>query len=200
MSNFELNWNTELILEGRVVRLEFLRSEHTAVLWEVAKSSLANIFRYIPRRIRSLREFEKSIESALVERRQRQSIPFVIIEQSSGQAVGMTRFRMFEFEKRRVEIAATWVAPRWQRAGINTEAKYLMLRHAFEQWSCQRVDFRTAESNVESRRSIARIGAKEVGIYAEAFGGRAWSIVHFRIAASEWPAIKAYLEGHLWTF
>ena len=196
-----LDWNDEQpVLEGNVVRLELLKSEHTSRLWKVAEHSLENIFRYIPRRIRNLREFHKSIESALRERAERQAIPFVIVEKQLGQAIGMTRFRMVGFEEGKVEIAATWIAPPWQGVGINTEAKYLMLRYAFEQWECQRVEFRTAALNVESRKTLARIGGKEEETHKETFGGRVWEIIQFRILANEWPAIKAHLEKRLGEF
>ena len=101
---------------------------------------------------------------------------------------------------RRVEIGSTWIAPAWQRTAVNTEAKYLMLRHAFEGWGCIRVELKTDALNQRSRNAILRIGAKEEGIlrrHLATWSGRVRDTVYFSILDSEWPAVKTALEAKL---
>jgi RimJ/RimL family protein N-acetyltransferase len=114
--------------------------------------------------------------------------------------VGSTRFHAVEPEQPRVEIGYTWIAPRWQRTGINTEAKYLMLRHAFEALGCQRVEFKTDALNTRSRAAIRGIGAREEGTLRQHMvtaSGRLRDSVCFGIVASEWPDVRARLEHRL---
>jgi RimJ/RimL family protein N-acetyltransferase len=99
---------------------------------------------------------------------------------------------------RRVEIGSTWIAPAWQRTIVNTEAKYLMLRHAFEVWQCIRVELKTDALNQRSRNAILRIGAKEEGTLRRhliTWTGRVRDTVYFSILDAEWPEVKARL-GH----
>jgi RimJ/RimL family protein N-acetyltransferase len=101
---------------------------------------------------------------------------------------------------RRVEIGSTWIAPAWQRSAVNTEAKYLMLRQAFEIWKCIRVELKTDAWNQKSRNAILRIGAKEEGTlrrHVITWTGRVRDSVYFSIVDSEWPEVKAKLEARL---
>jgi RimJ/RimL family protein N-acetyltransferase len=101
---------------------------------------------------------------------------------------------------RRVEIGSTWIAPPWQRTAVNTEAKYLMLRHAFEEWKCLRVELKTDALNQKSRNAILRIGAKEEGTlrrHVITWTGRVRDSVYFSILDSEWPEVKAKLQAKL---
>lgn len=98
----------------------------------------------------------------------------------------------------RLEIGFTWIVPEWQRTAVNTEAKYLMLRHAFEKWSCRRVEFKTDALNQRSREAIRRLGAQEEGTLRKHMAthtGRQRDSVYFSIIDSEWPVVKARLEG-----
>jgi RimJ/RimL family protein N-acetyltransferase len=119
------------------------------------------------------------------------------MEHSSGQIVGSTRFMNIDCANRRVEIGSTWIVPRWQRTAINTEAKYLMIRHAFEVWKCVRVELKTDALNQKSRAAILRIGAKEEGTLRQhivTHTGRLRDSVYFSILDKEWPEVKARLE------
>ena len=101
---------------------------------------------------------------------------------------------------RRVEIGSTWIAPAWQRTSINTEAKYLMLRHAFEVWNCIRVELKTDALNEKSRNAILRLGAKEEGIlrkHVVTWTGRVRDTVYFSILDTEWLLVKAGLEARM---
>jgi RimJ/RimL family protein N-acetyltransferase len=147
-------------LEGEVVRLEPLRREHAPLLWDVAKDALDDIFRWIPYAMRTAEDLQNGIEKILAEQASRQSIAFATVERRSGHLIGSTRFMNMDLANRRVEIGSTWIAPAWQRTAANTEAKYLMLRHAFEQWRCLRVELKTDALNQRSRAAILRLGAK----------------------------------------
>jgi len=99
-----------------------------------------------------------------------------------------------------VEIGSTWIAPRWQRTVVNTEAKYLMLCQAFETWKCMRVELKTDALNERSRQAILRLGAKEEGTLRKhmvAWNGRQRDSVYFSILDTEWPEVKARLEERL---
>jgi len=114
--------------------------------------------------------------------------------------VGSTRFMNIDVANRRVEIGATWLAEPWQRTVINTEAKYLMLRHAFETLGCIRVELKTDALNQRSRQAMLRIGAREEGIFRQhmvTWSGRLRDTVYFSILDSEWPTVKANLEAKL---
>lgn len=127
-------------------------------------------------------------------------LAFATLDRASGTVVGSTRFRNIEAAHRRVEIGFTFIAASWQRSHINTEAKWLMLRHAFETWGCNRVELLTDFTNTRSRTAIARIGAREEGVLRKHMvmrGGRLRDSVIFSITADEWPAVRAALEARL---
>ena len=147
------------VLEGTVVRLEPLRDEHGPYLWDAAKDALEEIFRWMPYPMRTPADLEKFMEKAFADQQQNESLVFVTVERSSGLVVGSTRFMTIDFANRKVEIGSTWIAPPWQRTAVNTEAKYLMLRNAFETWGCLRVELKTDALNQKSRKAILRIGA-----------------------------------------
>jgi len=188
------------VLEGKSVRLEPLRPEHEQLFWQVAQHDLEDIFRWIPYSMRTPEDFHKVVNKAFEEQARGESIVFATVEQSSQRVVGSTRFMNIDRANRRVEIGSTWIAPPWQRSAINTEAKYLMLRHAFEEWNCIRVELKTDALNQKSRNAILRIGAKEEGTLRQhvvTWTGRVRDSVYFSILASEWPAIKLTLEAKL---
>jgi RimJ/RimL family protein N-acetyltransferase len=127
-------------------------------------------------------------------------LPFALIETSSGRVVGSTRYGNFDRLHHRVEIGWTWVTRQWQRTPINTAAKYLLLRHAFETLKCIRVELKTDSLNDRSRAAILRIGARQEGIFRNHMitaSGRIRHTVYFSIVDSEWPEVKATLEAKL---
>jgi RimJ/RimL family protein N-acetyltransferase len=192
-----LNIVLPVTLEGSVVRLDPIRREHAGVFWEIAKSDVDEIFRWIPYSMKTRQDFERVIDKAFEEQQRGESVVFATFERSSGSAIGSTRFMNIDRINRRVEIGSTWIAPAWQRTGINTEAKYLMLRHAFEVWNCMRVELKTDALNQKSRNAILRIGAKEEGTlrrHVITWTGRVRDTVYFSILDDEWPQVKARLE------
>ncbi len=187
-------------LEGTCVRLDPLRPEHAPLLWEIAKDHLEDLFQWIPYRLCSLEDFQEFNRQVLEEQERGMTIAFATFERTSNQIVGTTRFMNMDLANRKVEIGSTWIAPRWQRTGVNTEAKYLMLSHAFETWQCLRVELKTDALNQRSRQAILRLGAKEEGTLRKhmlTWNGRQRDSVYFSILDTEWLEVKARLEERL---
>ena len=185
-------------LEGRFVRLEVLSMAHHAGLCEVGMDE--DLWRWIPEPVRTPEEMRAYIETALAEQAAGTALPFATVERSSGRPIGSTRFGNIDRRHRRVEIGWTWLAKRWQRTAANTEAKYLMLRHAFETWGAMRVELKTDSLNARSRAAILRIGAKEEGTlrnHMMTSTGRIRHTVYFSVVDSEWPGVKSRLEQML---
>ena len=191
---------TPITLEGSVVRLDPILREHAEALWRVAGNALDDIFRWIPYRMKFREDFVLAIDKALAEQERGESVVFATVERSSGQVIGSTRFMNIDRANRRVEIGSTWIAPAWQSTAVNTEAKYLMLRQAFEVWRCIRVELKTDALNQKSRNAILRIGAKEEGTlrrHVIPWTGRVRDSVYFSITDIEWPEVKKRLESRL---
>ncbi|MFB3922477.1 MAG: GNAT family N-acetyltransferase [Terriglobia bacterium] len=187
-----------VMLEGSFVRLEPLSPAHHAGLCEVGLE--AEIWRWMPQLISTPDDMHAFIEVAIKAQSEGAALPFATVEKVSGKPVGSTRFFNFDRAHRRTEIGWTWIAPAWQRTAVNTEAKYLMLRHAFETWKCIRVEFKTDSLNERSRAAILRLGAKEEGIFRNHMimpNGRVRHSVYYSITDSEWPDVKARLEAKL---
>ena len=140
------------------------------------------------------------VAQALAELDAEVSLPFVTIDRASGKAVGTTRYMNIEAPHRRLEIGTTWIGKSFQRTAVNTEAKYLMLRHAFETLGCIAVDLRTHERNVQSRAAIERLGAALDGILRHHRimpDGSLRNTASYSIIDAEWPDVKARLEARL---
>jgi RimJ/RimL family protein N-acetyltransferase len=185
-------------LIGRHVRLEPLSLLHHAALCAVGLDG--DIFRWFPEPVHSADDMRRFIEEALRVQQAGTALPFVTIEQATGKPIGSTRYGNIDRTHRRVEIGWTWIAPAWQRTPINTEAKYLMLCHAFEQLGCIRVELKTDSLNERSRAAILRIGAKEEGTLRNhriTASGRIRHTVYYSITDGEWPEVKATLQGKL---
>jgi RimJ/RimL family protein N-acetyltransferase len=185
-------------LEGQYVRLEPLSLDHHSALCKVGLDP--DLWRWTTTSITTADQMRAYIETALDWELEGTALPFAAVEKRSGQVVGSTRFGSIDRLNRRVEIGWTWVARNWQRTPINTETKYLMLRHAFETLGCIRVEFKTDSLNERSRRAILRIGAKEEGVLRNHMicdNGRLRHTVYYSIIDSEWPAAKERLERML---
>ncbi|MEP6481400.1 MAG: GNAT family protein [Rhodoglobus sp.] len=127
-------------------------------------------------------------------------LPFAIVENATGKAVGMTTFMNVDAVNRRVEIGSTWYRQRVQRTGLNTEAKLMLLRHAFDDLDCIAVEFRTHFFNRASRAGIERLGAKLDGIlrqHAVSTNGTLRDTCVYSIISSEWPTVQSHLEFQL---
>lgn len=189
---------TPVTLEGKHVQLEPLLAAHHAALTRIGLDE--DLWRWIPAPVRTPEEMSAYIEAALAEQARGVSLPFTIVERSSGKPIGCTRYGNIDRVHRRVEIGWTWIAKPWQRTPVNTEAKYLLLRHAFETLGCIRVELKTDSLNEKSRAAILRIGAQQEGIFRNHMitaSGRIRHTVYFSIIDNEWPVVKARLEQRL---
>lgn len=181
-------------LEGLLVRLEPLTQEHVPDLVEVGLEP--SIWRWNTRRMATGDDMRRYVEEAIAERDRGDSIPFAIVYQDSGRAIGSTRYGAISREHRRLEIGWTWVGTSWQRTGVNSECKLLLMTHAFEELRCRRLELKTDAMNETSRRAILRLGAKEEGILRShmiAHDGRVRDTVYYSILATEWPEVKEAL-------
>ena len=189
-------------LEGRHVRLEPMALERAESIAATLGAAAADGSMWESRvtaipRPEGMRAY---VDQALAELDHGVSLPFVTIDRASGRAVGSTRFMSIEAPHRRLEIGTTWIGKSFQRTAINTEAKYLMLRHAFETLRCIAVDLRTHEKNLQSRTAIERLGAKLDGILRNHRilpDGSLRNTASYSIIDAEWPAVKARLEARL---
>ena len=187
-----------VVLEGQYIRLEPLQKNHLAGLAAVGLDP--ELWRWIPTPVRTIDEMAGYIETALREKEQGASLPFALVERQTGRPIGSTRYGNIERINRRVEIGWTWVTREWQRTAANTEAKYLLLKHAFEALGCIRVELKTDSLNERSRAAILRIGAREEGTFRNHMitaSGRIRHTVYFSIVDSEWPGVKARLKTML---
>jgi N-acetyltransferase len=187
-----------VVLEGTRVRLEPLSHGHHPGLCEVGLAE--ELWRWIPIPVRSAEDMAAYMELAFKEQAAGASLPFAQIEKATGRVIGSTRYMNIEKTHHRVEIGCTWIGREWQRTAVNSEAKYLLLRHAFETLGCMRVELKTDSLNAKSRAAILRIGAQEEGVFRNHMitsSGRIRHTVYFSVLDSEWPEVKARLEHRL---
>ena len=190
-----------LTLEGKYVRLAPLKLSHLNELYEAASDK--SLWLWTINVVENREDMLRYIETALGEFERKISLPFVTIEKSSGKIIGSTRFGNLDARHRKAEIGWTWINPRWQRTNVNTEAKLLMLTHAFEIWKCVRVELKTDVLNEKSRTAIRRLGAKEEGVLRQhqiTDAGRFRDTVYFSIIDSEWHSVKDDLQSKLRSF
>jgi N-acetyltransferase len=185
-------------LNGHHVRLEPVTLVHVPALWRAGAHE--EIWRILPYTVRSEDEMRSYVASELAKQQAGLVVRFVTVAKATAQAVGSTSYLNIDHQHRRVEVGGTWITPAWQRSSINTEAKYLQLRHAFETSGCIRVEFKTDALNTKSRQALARIGATEEGIFRNHMimpDGRIRHSVYFSIIDDAWRRVKVHLEGLL---
>jgi len=193
------DWLTPVTLEGTHVRMEPLSTEHHDDLCEsVCDGELWQLwYTVIPRP----EHMENEIQRRLDEQARGSMCPFAVIDPASGRAVGMTTYMNIDAANRRVEIGSTWYRRSVQRTALNTDAKRLLLSHAFDDLNAIAVEFRTHFFNHASRRAIERLGAKldgvlrshQITVHPQAAGTLRDTCV-YSIIAAEWPVVSANLE------
>lgn len=191
---------TPLRLEHRHVRLEPLARDHLPAL--VAAASTAEIFQwFLTKPLSEPAEMAAWFEEAMRNQAAGTEVVFATVRPSDGRVVGSTRFMDLRRPHRALEIGNTWLAPEAQRTAVNTAAKYLMLRQAFEGWGAVRVQLKTDERNQRSRAAITRLGAQFEGILrnyqTRACDGYVRNTAMFSITDREWPEVRARLEALL---
>ena len=186
-------------LTGRVVRLEPLSEQHAPDLTVAAHDE--RIWRYM---LYAYPEDEEKmlawVRDILARQAAGADLAFAVIHLASGRAIGATRYLEIRPEHRSLEIGGTWYATGFQRTAVNTECKYLMLKHAFEVLGCIRVQFKADARNLRSIRAIERIGAMREGVLRNHYilpNGGYRDSVYFSILDSEWPKVKERLEEML---
>ncbi len=185
-------------LDGKFVRLEPMRFEHLDALFAVGMDR--SMWQLTTNVMENFGDMRSYVETALKDFEKKIALPFVTVEKSSNKIVGSTRFGNFDVKNLRTEIGWTWINPEWQRSYVNTEAKLLMLTHAFEVWECIRVELKTDVLNEKSRNAMLRIGAKEEGVFRQHIiteTGRYRDSVYFSVIDSEWENVKANLQNKL---
>jgi RimJ/RimL family protein N-acetyltransferase len=184
-------------LEGRHVRLEPLDLDrHWHGLRAVGRE--AELWRFTAQQPRTDDELRQYLERALEERSRGVSVPFATIQRAGGRVAGSTRFCNIVREWKRVEVGFTWLGSEFQRSALNTEAKYLMMRHAFEHWGVMRLELKTSLTNLKSQAAMRRLGLVEEGTFRKWMyngDGTPRDVVFFSCIDDEWPAMKARLEG-----
>lgn len=185
-------------LEGKFVKLDPLRVDHIPGLYEAASDP--DLWLWTSVAITAQSDMEKYVRDAIAGRERVECLPFVIIEKESGKIVGSTRFGAIDRLQKKAEIGWTWITPDFQRSAVNTEAKLLMLTHAFEVWKAIRVEFKTDSNNEKSLKALKRIGAKKEGTLRNHMitqSGRIRHSVYFSIIDEEWESVKADLASKL---
>lgn len=189
-----MSWPTPVVLHGTHARLEPLTPAHHDDLVEAVRDGeLWKLwYTFIP----EPDQLRADIDKRLAQQRSGTMLPFAIIETATGQAVGMTTFMNIDAANRRVEIGSTWYRKRVQRTAFNTECKFMLLQHAFDDLECIAVEFRTHFFNFQSRHAIERLGAKLDGILRNHRfqpDGTLRDTVVYSIIAGEWPTVKSHL-------
>ena len=185
-------------LAGDRIVLQPMTEAHLGAL--CAAGLAPELWRATTVQIRSHADMEAYVQRALDEQANGTAVPFVIVERCSGTVVGSTRFHSLAPEHRKLEIGFTFLAPQWQRTGLNTEAKFLMLRHAFEVWQCIRVQFTANAANEKSRTALRGIGAIEEAVFRHHRVSPHLGLCDlavYSILAAEWPAVRVRLDEKL---
>jgi RimJ/RimL family protein N-acetyltransferase len=191
-------WVEPVALLGSIVRLEPLTLDHLDGLAEVAFDP--TIWQWTLARPTDVDGLRAWVEAALEHRADGSEMPFATVEIASGRPIGSSRFMSIVPEHRRLEIGWTWVAPAWQRKGANQEAKYLQLRHAFEELGANRVEFKTDSLNEKANPALLSIGATFEGTFRNHMvmpGGRLRHSNYYSVTREEWPDRKAKLEARI---
>ncbi len=191
-------WVRPVTLEGRIVRLEPLAIEHLEGLAAVAFDPA--IWRWTIARPTDIAGLRSWLETALAAQAAGTELPFATVDVASGRPIGSTRFLSIVPEHRRLEIGWTWVATSHQRRGANQEAKYLQLRHAFEDLGANRVEFKTDSRNEKANPALLSIGATFEGTFRNHMvmpDGPLRHSNYYSLTAEEWPEKKALLEARI---
>jgi N-acetyltransferase len=189
-----------ITLEGAYIHLAPLALAHHQQLCAIGLEPV--LWQQTTVHVQTSAEMLHYIQTALDSQAAGTALPFVIILRATGELVGTTRYHSIVRDHRRLEIGFTWVGRPWQRTPVNTEAKYLLLKHAFEQYGCQRIEFKADSQNERSCQALLRIGATREGIlrqYMRSAHKGARDVAIFSIIDSEWPQVKARLEQRLYS-
>ncbi len=191
-------WVQPVTLEGRLVRLEPLSLGHLPGLIEAGRDPVT--WRWMPAPGDTDARMRRIVEEALAARERGDELPFATLDAASGRVVGSTRYLSIVAPHRRLEIGWTWLGPAARGTAVNSEAKLLMLEHAFERLGARRVEFKTDALNERSRAALLAIGATFEGIlrrHMQMRDGRERDSAYFSVVADEWPPVRSALEARI---
>lgn len=183
-----------IVLQGTTVRLEMLSMEHLQDLTEDFEPTL---FNYYPKSYSTASEF---VEENLEMVKQGNYIPFVIVHQQSGKAIGFTEFSSIDEKNRKLEIGGSWLKPSFHGTVANSESKFLLLQYAFEKLNYVRVQFTANALNLRSRAGIEKIGGKFEGVLRNVMilpDGTLRDDAYYSITSSEWGSVSKYLQHRI---
>ncbi len=181
----------ELVLETERARLEPLTETHFDLLWPIAAEK--EIWAFTSAKINSKKDFQKYFDTALQERKNKSSYPFAIYDKREKRYAGSTRYGNISFENKKVEIGWTWYHPELQATGLNRACKFLLLRYGFEELQLNRIELKTALTNIKSQNAIAKLGATKEGVLRKHMindDGTVRDTVFFSIIDEDWPRIR----------
>lgn len=187
-------WVEPVTLTGDHVVLEPAADRHLADLLSAAQHE--QVWTWLPWR----RPNTEAELAAILDGERRIALPFAQVERATGRAVGITTYRDIDERHRTLEVGGTWLGRPWWRTAINTEAKLLILGHAFEVLEANRVAIKTDIRNERSQTAIARLGAKREGVLRHQYirpDGTLRDTVMYSVIPEEWPAVRAYLRERL---
>jgi N-acetyltransferase len=185
-------------LSGTHIRLEPMRAAHAAALLEAGRAS--EIWEWMPNRPITAETMDSWLAKAAQAESQGREYPFTVVRLRDGRIIGSTRYLDVQEDDRTVEIGWTWYSPDAWGGVVNPEAKYLLLRHAFEDWHAIRVALKTDIKNLHSQAAIKKLGARYEGTLRNQRirpDGSYRDTVIFSVIESEWPAVKARLEERI---
>jgi N-acetyltransferase len=191
-----------ILLAGRLVRLEPLTPAHAPALFAAVQADPTAWRWLVMPPPETVAEMEAMIADDLAMQARGELVPFAQVEQATGRVAGRTTYLNISRRDRGLEIGGTWLGKPWHRSGLNTEAKYLLLRHAFEELGAVRVQLKTDARNLQSQAAIERLGAVREGVLRKQMlsqHGFVRDSVMYSVIDSEWPAVKARLEALLAT-
>jgi len=180
------DWLNTTELKGTKVKHELLNAASDGELWKLWFTSVP-----------SENTIDSYITDALSDKEKGNSFPFVVIDNRTNKVIGATRYCNADFQNKRLEIGYTWYSKKYQRTGVNTECKYLLLIYAFEELKCIAVEFRTNWHNFKSRSAISRLGAKQDGVLRNHrlnHDGSYRDTVVFSITKEEWGSVEKSLR------
>lgn len=185
-----------VMFDGKRIRLEPMTLDHLDGLIEAG--SFAELWKWTTAKADSPEGMTQYVRAALGDKDRGTSLPFVTVDKATGRVIGSTRFGNIDPPNTKTEIGWTWITPAFQRTYVNSEAKLLMLTHAFEKWGCTRVELKTDVLNEKSRDAMKRFGAVKEGVLRKhilTYSGRYRDSIYYSVLDTEWPDVKRRLAG-----
>ncbi len=183
----------DLTLPGRHIRLVPMEISHVPELFLAGRDQ--EVWRYVPYQVKTEADMLAYVRTALADRERGDSFAFTILDAEAGKVLGSTRYYSLTPIHRNLEIGYTWLDPAVWRTAVNTEAKFLMLREAFESLGCLRVALRTDMRNLRSQRAMERFGAVREGVFRRHMimpDGHIRDTVYYSVTDQDWPRVKAF--------